>query len=254
MIKDPERRDASTTTTPEERPAMIRLRIGKFCGRGSVPGGYSETSRCCAAIRSFEPRVLARIVDVEPAADDRDRPARSLERRLVRGGVDAASEPGHDRDPRERELPRQAPRDVAPVARGLARPDDGHGGKAQPLHPPEGEEEKRRIRDLQEKPRIRVVERRHDGDAAALDLGGPVQRLAILRRPQDGTRPVRGAQKWDRSTSLEDRSASRLPRERRTGQRRCGVSSRPRAHERATCRPSDGALIESNRTSVDAWT
>ena len=38
VMREPERREASTTTTPEESPAMMRLRIGKFCGRGSVPG------------------------------------------------------------------------------------------------------------------------------------------------------------------------------------------------------------------------
>ena len=49
VISEPERREASTTTTPDESPAMIRLRIGKFWGRGSMPGGYSESSRWSSA-------------------------------------------------------------------------------------------------------------------------------------------------------------------------------------------------------------
>ena len=35
VISDPERRAASTTTTPSERPEISRLRRGKSCARGS---------------------------------------------------------------------------------------------------------------------------------------------------------------------------------------------------------------------------
>ena len=34
---------ASSTSTPIDRPLMIRLRIGKFCGAGKVPSGNSLT-------------------------------------------------------------------------------------------------------------------------------------------------------------------------------------------------------------------
>ena len=43
---------ASTTTVPSDRPAMMRLRCGKWRARGSVPGGISATSSPSLAIRS----------------------------------------------------------------------------------------------------------------------------------------------------------------------------------------------------------
>ena len=46
----------------------------------------------------------------------------------------------------------------------------------------------------------------------------------------------------DSSSSPEARRASRLPRARRAGHRRCGVSSRPRAHERAAHRETESTL------------
>ena len=61
--------------------------------------------------------VLARIVHVQAAAQDRDRPARALERRLVRRGVHAARETRDDRHPGARELPREPPGDVPAVPR-----------------------------------------------------------------------------------------------------------------------------------------
>ena len=56
VIRLPERGAASTTTTPSDRPAMMRLRRGKWRACGAVPGGASVTTaprsaigRCSAA-------------------------------------------------------------------------------------------------------------------------------------------------------------------------------------------------------------
>lgn len=57
VMRVPERLAASTTTTPRERPLMMRLRTGKFSRRAGVPGANSETSRPFAAILSYK-RVL----------------------------------------------------------------------------------------------------------------------------------------------------------------------------------------------------
>jgi hypothetical protein len=37
VISEPERSAASTTSVPSDRPAMMRLRCGKFSGSGGVP-------------------------------------------------------------------------------------------------------------------------------------------------------------------------------------------------------------------------
>ena len=42
VISEPEYSAASTTTTPKDIPAMIRFRMGKFCGDGAVPRGNSD--------------------------------------------------------------------------------------------------------------------------------------------------------------------------------------------------------------------
>ena len=44
MISAPDFSGASTITVPRARAEIIRLRAGKFCLRGPVPGGYSERS------------------------------------------------------------------------------------------------------------------------------------------------------------------------------------------------------------------
>ena len=43
VMSEPERSAASTTTTPSDMPAMIRLRRGKSRARGSQPKAISET-------------------------------------------------------------------------------------------------------------------------------------------------------------------------------------------------------------------
>ena len=191
-MSEPERRDASTTTTPDEIPAMMRFRMGKFWGRGSAPGGYSETRRWSTA-RAVQPRVLPRIVDVEAAPEDRDRAARPLERRRVGGRVDAAGEPRDDRHADSREVPGEARRHVAPVAGRLARSDDRDRGQAEALDPSERMEHERRIRDFAEQARVFVVERRQETDPGALGRGRPARRLGVVGTAQNGPRQILGS-------------------------------------------------------------
>src|SRR3989344_9353248 len=44
VIRAPERSRASTTTTPFERPEIIRFRRGKFFFLAGGPGGFSEST------------------------------------------------------------------------------------------------------------------------------------------------------------------------------------------------------------------
>ena len=226
---------------------MMRLRIGKFWGRGSVPGGYSETKEVLGAEPLLEAPVLARIVHVEAAAEHRDRAARPLERRLVSRGVHAAREPRDDRDARRRELAREPPGDVAAVARGVPRPDDRHRRKAQPLDPPEREEEKRRIGDLRERAadtrRRRRSRSRCRRARSRRPSAEPRDRRARAGRPAPDpeSRNPRRSRPHSRTGA-----ASRPPRARRTGQSRCGVIARPRAQESAAHRETKPELTRFN--------
>ena len=58
-ISAPERTGASTTKDARLSPLMMRLRTGKCPGRGSVPGGYSDSSTPVAAISSYNLRFSA---------------------------------------------------------------------------------------------------------------------------------------------------------------------------------------------------
>ena len=73
VIREPERSAASTTTTPSDRPAMIRLRRGKWRACGAVPGGSSATTAPRSAMRAMQRRVLRRVgTSSTPPADDGD--------------------------------------------------------------------------------------------------------------------------------------------------------------------------------------
>ena len=234
-MSEPDRRDASTTTTPAERPAMMRLRIGKFCGRGSVPGGYSETRTWSAASRSFSGRVLARVVDVEAAAEDGDRSARTLERGLVRRRVDAAREARDDRHARARQLPREREATSRPYRVASREPTIADGGEAQPLEAAEREEDEGRVGDLAQGRRVLVVEGRQETHAGALDARGPAHRPRRRRRPRRTAR----AKSSDRSSRgqlvlVEARSAlDAAARAERPARGAGGSAARPRAQERA---------------------
>ena len=69
VISVPERRAASTMTTPSEMPEMIRLRRGKSWARGSKPGGCSVTSSPLADLRAAARRARAdRSMSMPPAS------------------------------------------------------------------------------------------------------------------------------------------------------------------------------------------
>ena len=94
-MREPERSAASTMTTPTEMPEMMRLRRGKSRARG-FPGHRHFADVRAASFDDLvgEGNVLGRVGAVEAAGKHGDG-ARG-ERRLVRGGVDAARQTGGD--------------------------------------------------------------------------------------------------------------------------------------------------------------
>ncbi len=146
-MSEPEDRVASITSTPRASPLTTRLRRGKFCGNGGVPGANSETMQTAAREVVRERPVLRRIDTIGSGADDGDAAARSLERAAMRGGVDAEREPAHDREPGIRQRVRERARVGRALRRCVAAADDGECGLAQELAPPHAIEDGRRIGD-----------------------------------------------------------------------------------------------------------
>ena len=81
---EPLRGAASTTTTPRQRPEMIRLRCGKRPASGPWRIGISLRSAPCAATSRGELVVLGRVDLGQAVGEDGDRPAARL--RAPRGG------------------------------------------------------------------------------------------------------------------------------------------------------------------------
>ena len=206
VISEPERRAASTTTTPSDRPEISRLRRGKSRARGSQPSGISRHGRAARAAMRFEQAdMLGRIDAVVAAGEHRDRAGR--EARAMRGGIDAARQARDDarsrRSPRSR-ASRSA--NFTPARRGIARADDGdqrprqHGGVA--AH----REQRRRVVDhAQARGIVRLAER-DERDAAC------AARPSVRARPPraEQMRPGRAAPPR-RASSGRASSARRAP-------------------------------------------
>ena len=136
VISEPERSAASTTTTPSDRPEMIRLRRGKVaglrrrCRAASRLTTQRRARRCASSERAFS----GGIDDVDAAGQHGDGAGRRA--RLVRRGVDAARQARDDDEAglrRARRRGRAAKRCAG--GRGVARADDGDGAARQQLAP-----------------------------------------------------------------------------------------------------------------------
>ncbi len=89
VISEPDCSAASTTSVPCDKPAMMRLRCGKFAASGGVPNGYSLSEEAVVRNAMGQFAVLARIDPVQPGADDRQRAAFALQAALMGRRIDA---------------------------------------------------------------------------------------------------------------------------------------------------------------------
>ena len=196
VISEPERAAASTTTTPSAIPEMIRLRRGKWRACGSLPSGNSATIAPCRRKRLVEPAVLLGIDDIDAAGDDRDGAGR--ERAQMRGGVDAAGEPGDDDEPALAERGGELAGEAPAIGRGVARADHRHHRPLEPLGPAEHAQHRRGILDLGERIRIGGLAPAHEAGAeamrarpssasAAARVAAVTVRLRSLRRARRGS-------------------------------------------------------------------
>jgi len=103
--------------------------------------------------------VLGGVADVEPAAEDRDRPPSGLKRPAMRRRVDPAGESRDDGHAGSGETCREVPRRGEPRPGGAARPDDGDGG-CRGERDAEGPEVFRGARDLAKKSGVLGIARK----------------------------------------------------------------------------------------------
>ena len=210
MISEPDRRAASTTTTPSDRPEMSRLRRGKSRARGSQPSGISEIAAPRAQDRVGEAVVLGRIDAVVPAGEHRDGAGRKA--RAMRGRVDAAGEARDDDEARLAEPARQPLGDLDAGGRGVARADDRHAwARARTDRLTAHGDQRWRIVDCREARRIGGFARGHQPDAQ--DCAARTSRNAASREDIRGARaaPPRRA-----SSGSARRAAPALPQRARS--------------------------------------
>ena len=121
--------------------------------------------------RVGEGGVLRRVEAVEAGAEDRDRAPAAVEGAAVRGGVDAAGEARHDRQPGRREVPGERPGEGEAEAGGGARAH--HGDRPLALARDEGAADPQDGRGRVDTPQPRGVERLVPPDDADTERLGP---------------------------------------------------------------------------------
>ncbi len=137
-----------------------------------------------------QPAVPARIDDIRPAREHRDRQPRSGEAAAVSGGVDAERQAAHDGHAGRSEPAAERVRHLAAVRARVARADDRHRRlvpeRLERLEPTAPEQDRRRVAQLEEQRRIggRVpAESEHRIVREPLPLRGKVEPVEILDEP-----------------------------------------------------------------------
>ena len=224
VISEPLFSPASMTTTARDRPLMMRLRSGKNCGSGGVPGTSSLTTRA-VLLRCRAPAARAR-ADTRRRRPNRARATRRRRRRqraAMRRRVDAARQAADDRRgraPRDRAASRSATASAVrrtPRASRQSRPPGALSAATAPAHP----QHRRRIGDRRQ--RRRDTRRRS-------------------RRPASMPPPL-GRDRWPRRARATQRrrafGSSRPVRRRAVGRARRPARS-PRAQPLGDRQPAPG--------------
>jgi hypothetical protein len=159
VINEPERRAASTTTTPTASPEIRRLRRGKSRARGSQPRDQGAVGRDGVG----EIGMFVRVDMIVPAGEHRDRSGR--EAPAVGGRVNAAREAGRDREACRAEIARQPFGEADARRRCIARADDGDHRQAEDGGIAADGQERRGVVDHLQPARIIRLAQRHQGHA-----------------------------------------------------------------------------------------
>jgi hypothetical protein len=266
-MSEPEPGAASTTSTPRARPgdqpvasrevALERRRARRELG----------DERAARRDRVREVAVRGRIHAVGPGAGDRDRRGARVERAAVRGGVDALRKPRDDREARVGERARERLRVLDALRRALPAADDRERRRVEELEAPERVERRRRIGELEQRPRVVGVVPREQPVARLGEPGGRgvVERAIARREPRGGFAPghaldararrlehalgrAERAQERDERRRGEAGGRERRPRggARRVGHR-CGFAPRGKRQGRRTASPTTTGSVVLSR-------
>jgi hypothetical protein len=121
VISEPERRAASTTTTPTARPEIRAVAAGEIVGpRRMLEGHFGD---CCTVLqnRCSKLDMLAPIDVIVPAGEHRDGASRKT--RPVRGGIDATRYARRDNETGFAEVAGEPLGDLDPSRRSVAGAD-----------------------------------------------------------------------------------------------------------------------------------
>jgi hypothetical protein len=144
VIKEPERRAASTITTPTERPEISRLRRGK--SRARLPGErHFRNTGAVGQNLLQQVAVFGRIDVLMPAGQHRNGSARKT--CAVRGGIDPARQARHDAEPGCAQIARERLREFNAGGGRIARADDGDQRPRQDVELAAHRQRRRRIVD-----------------------------------------------------------------------------------------------------------
>ena len=137
-----------------------------------------------------QPTVLGRIDEVDAAAEDGDRAPPGAQGRLVGACVDPLRQPADDRQPGPRQLPGEAGRHLAAVARHPARPDDAEREVVRRGELAAHVEDRRRTRDLPQPRWVARIVPGEEGDPGPLDardlaveIDPPLRRRQVRPQP-----------------------------------------------------------------------
>ena len=121
-----------------------------------------------AFVHGLLPRlVLGRVEDVDPAGDDSDRAA--VERAVMRRAVDPAGEARDDDEVALAEIVSKAAREAARRRRGIARADDRHRRPVEQVEVALRHQQRRRVLELGQQPRIEPLPQRQELGAELVD-------------------------------------------------------------------------------------
>ena len=199
VMSEPDDSVASTTSTPRARPLMRRLRRGKFCFSGGVPGANSDSMSPRAG------RSRARGRDCAPDRRGRARcrhrdaccPAPASAPRCAAASM-PSGEPADDREARRGQRGANASASAHALRRRVAAADDRERRPAEEFAPAEAVEHRRRVADLEQRradsrgrPRRRGRARlREPGERGREALG---RRAGVERRGDCGRGNARAA-------------------------------------------------------------
>ena len=125
VISVPDRRAASTISTPKATPEMMRLRRGKSCARGAKPGGILADQAAPLADLALQLGMLRRIDVVEAAGEHGDGSAAPAPPRAPHASMPRAS-PEAMTKPRSADAGREHAGELLAGGRGVAGADDGN--------------------------------------------------------------------------------------------------------------------------------